>query len=379
MIAASIAEFCNAESERMAGFFFNRHAPGRNDESLVVSTLVYQFAQRSPEFQRRVAKVIEGDKIILSRPLEAQILALVVCPLNEMVDNGGNLNEIPNVIIIDGLDECTDPKSQHEVLKNFKVAAEQIRFLLLFLIFSREEKAIRDFFNKPSIRPMSDRINLDEKYTPDADIQMFLQSKFNDIVRNHPAGAHLPTPWPSEADIDRLVEKSSGQFIYASTVVEFVESPHHSPKERLSIVFGLTVTPDEESPFAELDSLYREILSAVADFNVKDILEALAIFFLADVRCVEKSPGAIERFLSFSPGWVRIILSDLHSAIGLPEQDDKPIRVFHASLIDFLLDRARSGEYYIDVKVAHASITRRLIKSIMQGEGSLSCYLILMY
>ena len=361
------------------GFFFNRHAPGRNDETLVVSTLVYQLTQYSPELRRRVAKAIERDKIILSRPLEAQILSLVVRPLNEMVADGTNPREIPNVIILDGLNECTDPKSQREVLKILKVAAEQIHFPLLFLIFSREDKAIREFFNKPSIRPMSDRIILNEKYHPDADIRIYLQSRFNDIALNHPAGAHLPTPWPSDADIDRLVEKSSGQFIYASTVAEFIESPHHSPEERLNIVFGLATTPDEESPFTELDVFYRQIFSAVANFNVKDILEALSILFLADVECIEKSPRAIERFLSFSPGRVRIILSDLHSAIGLPEEDDGPIRVFHASLIDFLLDPARSGDYYIDVNAAHASITRRLIKFIMQEEGSPSSHIILIY
>ena len=32
---------------------------GRNDENLVVSTLVYQLTQCSPELRRRVAKVIE--------------------------------------------------------------------------------------------------------------------------------------------------------------------------------------------------------------------------------------------------------------------------------------------------------------------------------
>jgi len=361
------------------GFFFNRHTPGRNDKTLVVLTLVYQLTQCSPQLRQRVATAIESDDSILSRSLEAQILALVVRPLNEMVYKGADPHGIPNVIILDGLNECTNSDSQREILKSFEVAAEQSHFPLLFLIFSQEDKAIRDFFNKPSIRPMSNRIILNEKYHPDADIRIYLQSKFNDIALNHPAGAHLPTPWPSDADIDRLVEKSSGQFIYASTVVEFIESPHHSPEERLNIVFGLAATSDEESPFAELDVLYRQIFSAVAKFNVKDTLEALSIYFLTDAECVEKSPRAIERFLSFSPGRVRIILSDLHSAVGLPEEDDGPIRVFHASLIDFLLDPARSGDYYIDVNAAHASITRRLIKSITQGKGSPSCHIMLIY
>ena len=160
---------------------------------------------------------------------------------------------------------------------------------------------------------MSDRIILNQKCNLDADNRMYhdLQSKFVDILLNHPAGAHLPMPWSSDADIDRLVEKSSGQFIYASSVVEFIESP-------TPIVFGLAASRDEESPFAELDALYRQIFTAVANFNLKDILEALSIFFLADAKCVKKSPRNIERFLPgpFSPGRVRITLSDLHSEIG---------------------------------------------------------------
>ncbi|KIM47081.1 hypothetical protein M413DRAFT_269136 [Hebeloma cylindrosporum] len=298
-----------------------------------------------------------------------------------MINEGDfdNPQEIPNVFILDGLNECTDPKSQREILKTLKVAAEQLHYPLLFLIFSREDKPIRDFFNKSSMRRMSNRIILNEKYHPDADIRIYLQSKFNDIALNHPAGAHLPLPWPSGEDIDRLVEKSSGQFIYASTVIEFIESHHHSPEERLNIVFGLAPTPDKDTPFTELDALYRQIFHSVPNFNVKDILEVLAVFFLADAECVEKSPRGIERFLSLSPGRVRILLGDLHSAVGLPEEDDGPIGVFHASLIDFLLDCTRSGEYYIDVKAAHASITRRLLMSIMEGKGFPSYHPIFMY
>jgi len=131
---------------------------------------------------------------------------------------------------------------------------------------------------------MSDRIVLNEDYHADEDIRIYLQSKFHDITLNHPARAHLPTPWPSGADIDRLVEKSSGQFIYASTVTEFIGSHHHSPAERLDIVFGLAATPDEELPFAELDALYHQMFSAVATVNVKDTLEVLSILFLADIK-----------------------------------------------------------------------------------------------
>jgi hypothetical protein len=181
----------------MAGaFFFNRQAPGCDDKTLVVSTLVYQLVQCSPELRRRVAKAIETDNRIFSRSLEAQILGLVVRPLNEMVDDDANPHKIPDVVILDGLNECTNSESQREILKSLEVAAKQIHFPLLFLIFSREDNAIRDFFNKSSIRPISKRIILDEKYHPEADIRIYLQSKFNDIALNHPVGARLPSTSP---------------------------------------------------------------------------------------------------------------------------------------------------------------------------------------
>ena len=83
VIAGTIAKICHAKLGRMAGgFFFNRHACGRNDETLIVSTLVYQLTQCSPEFRRRISKAIEKNKIFLSRPLEVQILALAVRPPN---------------------------------------------------------------------------------------------------------------------------------------------------------------------------------------------------------------------------------------------------------------------------------------------------------
>lgn len=139
---------------------------------------------------------------------------------------------------------------------------------------------------------MSDRIVLNEDYHADTDIRIYLQLKFHETTLSHPARAHLPTPWPSVADIDWLVEKSFGQVIYAPTVIKFIKSHHHSPEERLDIVFELAATPDQESPFAELDSFYRQMFSAVATVN--DTLEVFSILFLADAEYVENSPRAIE-------------------------------------------------------------------------------------
>ena len=110
---------------------------------------------------------------------------------------------------------------------------------LCFLIASRPEHRIRQAF-KNSPGSLSFSITLDDTYQLDDDIRVFLQSTFDEIKRNHPSRAHLSASWsrPSWADILRLVNKSSGQFIFASTVAKSVNSHRHWLPDRLKIIFG---------------------------------------------------------------------------------------------------------------------------------------------
>ena len=96
---------------------------------------------------------------------------------------------------------------------------------------------------------------LDDSYLPDADIKLFLEANFDVIKRDHPLRHQLPGSWPSSLEIDHIVRKSSGQFIYASTVMKYVESSRHWPTDRLEIIFGI-MSRGKDTPFADLDGLY---------------------------------------------------------------------------------------------------------------------------
>jgi len=48
---------------------------------------------------------------------------------------------------------------------------------------------------------MTNRIALDDKYDPDADIERYLRSAFDDIGRRHPLSRHFPEAWPSDEEI----------------------------------------------------------------------------------------------------------------------------------------------------------------------------------
>ena len=372
-IAQTIAELYFKWKKLAATFFFSRNAVTRNNEFMLIATLVYQLVNSFPEMRDHVERRIERDPIILDLSLEAQVEALLIQPLDrvlrEKARREGDEDSIylshPRLVILDGLDECGDGNTQKYILEVLSRAVIQMSFPLIFLTTSRPEPAIRNSFNKVSMSSITTRLPLDNTYEPDADIKVVIESKCKEIRETHPARASLPSTWPSDHEIEQLVTKSSGQFIYTSTVLKFIESPKHRPQDRLNIILGISVS-ENEAPFAELDALYRQLFSTVID--VDKLRDVFSVILLA--THVPKTQAGIEEFLSYSPGTVDILFSDLSSIIALPlpeEADGKhEIQILHASLTDFLYDRSRSVDMFVDVEVAHAFIAIRLIRRFNQ-------------
>jgi hypothetical protein len=361
-IAQSIAEMCFQQGKLAASFFFSRNASGRDNETQFISTLVYQLVLAIPEVKDAANKALQDDPLLLSRSLHVQAESLITKPLNDLLTSGsdnGFQHPRPRLIIVDGLDECGQAKNQRYVLDVLSIVAKDLIYPLLFLVASRPEQVIRDSFSEESMCSITTRLALDDTYQPNTDIKRFLRSKFHKIMMSHPAGPDIPSGWPSDKDIMRLVRKSSGQFIYASTVVKFVESTCHHPQERLNIVFGL-VTPEIVTPFAELDALYNQILSTVVQIEkTLDIFTVLMSFSQLPPR-----PDILDHFFSYQAGQTRAILSDLHSILYIPPKDDRKekIKILHASLYDFLLDAKRSGRFFIDLVKSRTTIARKILE-----------------
>jgi hypothetical protein len=270
------------------------------------------------------------------------------------------------LIILDGLDECCTTSSQTHILNALSTAVKHLHIQLCFLIASRPEQHIREVFNDQNgIGSLSFSIALDDTYQPDDDIEIFLQSTFDEIKCKHPSRAHIPVSWPSSKDIQRLVEKSSGQFIFASTVAKYVNSHRHWPPDRLKVIFGQS-EPGRETPFAELDSLYHLMLSSIADIEkVKDVLMILILRpFQGNLFNFRNRATLIEAFLFYRPGEIDTILADLHSIIDVPHPRDefRELEFFHSSLPDFLLDRSRSKDFFLDQGAAYAKLTQLAVR-----------------
>ena len=364
-IAQTIAELLEEAGLLAAAFFFSRNAPGRDDKTPLVATLIYQLVKSIPEIRAHVLEAVEGDPALFSCSIEAQIEALIIKPLNAVASDkilALALLSRPRLIILDGMDECRTTSAQTHILNALSTAVKRLHIPLCFIVTSRPEQDIRQMFNDQNgLGSLSFSIALDDTYRPDDDIRIFLQSTFDEIKRQHPSKAHLPASWPSPQDIWRLVQKSSGQFIFASTVAKYINSHRHWPPDRLEIIFGQS-HPDQETPFAELDSLYRFILSSVTD--IEKARDIIAFLVLRPLRYGALTTRVIEQFLFYRPGEAEMILSDLHSIISVPSPESgfSGIWFFHASLPDFLLDQSRSMDLFLDQGMAYAKFTSLFVK-----------------
>ena len=363
-IAQTIAELCYELKLLAASFFFSRTATGRSDDSRLIATLTYQLCLSIPEIRTYVEDAVELDPNIFSLSPEHQLQKMIIEPLSHLRDNANQDRGriYPRLIVIDGLDECAPATYvQRYVLQ---ILAEKLPIPMLFLVASRPEPHIRAFFTAEPMALITATLDLDDSYLPDADIKVFLKAKFDAIKRGHPLRCELPESWPSAANFDHLVRKSSGQFIYASTVMKYIESPRHWPTDRLEIIFGI-MNRGNDTPFAELDALYTHIFSSVEDIN--KVLEVFSVLLLVKTSRVRKSVAFIEDLLGLRNGDLNVTLVDLHSILDIPAKAEPgEIRVLHASLGDFLLDQARSGKYHVHQGHSHAGLARHLIRCISQ-------------
>ncbi|KAF9550446.1 hypothetical protein CPC08DRAFT_322895 [Agrocybe pediades] len=348
-IARSVAERASKEGLLLGTFFFGAADTTRNHVGRLVATLTYQICTIFPKFRHIVSTVIEDDPLIFSRSLNTQFTTLLIRPLLIIFANHSGSTQIPHLIIIDGLDECSASKDSQRDLVFTLQEVTSFTTLIRFLVCSRPESHLNSAFSSSRMANIHYNIFLDDDYSAHQDIHSYLEDKFREIKEGHVFKHQFPTTWPSPDIIRDLADKSSGQFIYASTVVRYIESPKHRPNQRLDAILNLR-PPFKDPPFTELDTLYRHIISKAEDpSTVLDILAFPVLygeFYVTD----------LERILQLEEGDVEVTLADLQSLVTI--DSNMKVKVLHKSLEDFLCDSQRAGDFYLDlsaVQVQHAA------------------------
>ncbi|KIL61646.1 hypothetical protein M378DRAFT_847127 [Amanita muscaria Koide BX008] len=341
-----------------ATFFFFRSDPIRNDGNRLFPTLAWQMALSVPTAKDLITSSLEDYPDLPRKAIEVQFDRLIAQPfLTISSDESASPTSI-RVIIIDGLDECSDVKLQQRILKLIGNAVANSRFPLRFVISSRPEAHIEDFFAQFQYPTLQiDLANVEAAYR---DIKTYLTSEFARIAIEQELD---PKVWPGQRIIDTLVSKSSGQFVYASTVIKYVGAEYESAVERLNIILGLKPSTGK-SPFSELDALFREILQRQPD---QDFLRDFLAISAACRALSEHLHEDRAMLLGLSEKGLCRKLRGMHSLLKF----EPFIDVHHKSFLDFLDDPSRSGEYHVSEHCANKRymelITDKLVKAVSKA------------
>ena len=237
---------------------------------------------------------------------------------------------------------------------------------LRFLIGSRPESHIRDSFDQESLYTVTRRVILDEKFNPGRDIEVFLRDGFAKICANNSILSHVEHPWPGEGVIDLLVQRSSGQFIYAATVLKFVGAKFCSPTKQLALV----LKPDATA-FSDLDQLYTQILSVYP--SVVKIVHVLGIISVSHGERTE----VMEDIFGMEEGELQLVLHGLSSLMKDSDEDEHFLNsratsyviphFAHASFGDYLFDLSRSGPFHVNRQEYENQLTMRSFALIIQS------------
>ncbi|KAJ7715965.1 hypothetical protein B0H16DRAFT_1477050 [Mycena metata] len=289
-------------------FFFKRHHLTRGNAKVLFTTLAYQLAENYGQFRAVISEAVERQPSLVQRDMEVQLEYLLVKPRRILVDAPPS-----RIFLVDGLDECEGEETQEQILQLMGDAVQQSHGGFRFLVASRPESHIREVINALRVGGLINSVNINQSLD---DVRMSL---------------HVPTPWPSSEILDHLVKKSSGYFVYASTVIKFVDDSYSRPTERLETLQKLHL-PDDDRPFEALDQLYFQMLSRVpARFRSRlcDILQCLVLGITR--------PRDIDPTLGLQCGDTQLILRSLHSVLKVDTDEDwVPISFHHASFLDFL-------------------------------------------
>ena len=383
-ILQAIAEFLCSPSgsgQNLGGsFFFSRGKNGRDQGHFLFSTIAYQLALKVPGLRQHVNRIMESDPTLHTKSMVVQLQNLIV-------DAFHDLSPPPQrsyLVIIDGLDECHDKATQQLILRLLCEVITVHKLPLRFLIGSRPESHIRTSFDHGSLYSITHRVVLDETFNPRKDIQVFLQDGFAKICAENSILSHVEQPWPSEGIIDLLVQRSSGQFIYAATVLKFVGADFFSPTKQLALV----LKPDP-SAFSDLDQLYTQILSVYPTaVNIVQVLGFIITFdnkelpeMIEDILGMEETfdnkelPEVIEDILGMEEGELKQVLRGL-SSLMKDENGERRLHkgvipyviphFAHASFSDYLFNSSRSGPFYVNRQEYGNQVTIRSFALIMQ-------------
>ena len=363
-----------------SGFFCKRDDVVLGDPATCWRTIASNLARCDPIIAKRMAENIRGRRVDPGRAdIELHFKYLIEDPLREAwrrrvetlaemhfdtenewdreSANDGRLIAGLPVVVLDALDECGSDGSQsaqRQTFINTLTKWARLPRSLKLVVTSRDHKIPKSF------RDVCRCIVLTTGHVaePEAinDVGVFLRTRFATIAEN----SLLPPNWPGEFIIEHLIRRAAGLFVWADTLVKFVEQG--IPNMRLqSILQG-------QNEHERLDELYRQVMSLSFENATANELEIYRRVVGAVVLAkIPLRKHDLRHFMGREEeeGSITYIIRSLSSVISMGAEDE-PIHISHLSFTEFICDPRRCGERFVIHRGVHERIMTLACLQIMR-------------
>jgi len=345
-LAHSICASLHDQKKLAGAFFCRRDDPKLSEPRNVLPTLIYKLAEIFPPFRKIVANCLRNDTNLTPESMKSSLFL-------ELLDN---LPKHPNdflVFVIDAFDECGDDRSRPRLLRLLIGAATRASWLKI-IITSRPEADIGQFFDG---LPQSSYLGYDLGTDQEAngDLRSFARGEFELVARK----CYLPTPWPEESLLDRIILRADGLFIFIKTLVRALER-RANPTELLEATSeeaGVGLKP--------LYGLYSNILKSRIVHSKAEFQRVIGVVLSAApyrVLCEETIAKLAEVEANVVKKWV----DDLSSLLYRDEGANGGIRVRHLSISDFFVSDFCPCDYRINCQDANVQLGIACLKTMVR-------------
>ncbi|KAK4652665.1 NACHT and WD40-domain containing NOD-like receptor 5 [Podospora pseudocomata] len=369
-ISRTVAQSFADQNLLGASFFFKRGEKDRSKAALLFTTIATQLIVKEPSSASYIKAAIEADPYVTSKRLEEQFKKLILKPLESL---RGSLDDIKTIVlVIDALDECERDDDIRVIISLLSQAKSLISVRLRAFLTSRPELPIRLGFNK--IKGEYQDLVLHEipKSIIEHDIAAYLDSELAEIRNDYndlsPGGQQLPHDWPGPQIVQDLVKMAVPLFIFAATVCRFIRDPAWcDPGDQLAKILEYQ-SGTQESEIDKLDATYRPVLDRLlvgSEVSKRSLLDEFRMVVGPIVLLAEPLPiCSLARLLDIQEKVVIRRLEPLHSVLSVPVSPTSPVRMFHLSFHDFLVDPNKQGTnpFWIDRGATHEKIAIRCLE-----------------
>ncbi|KAK1219866.1 hypothetical protein PQX77_017389 [Marasmius sp. AFHP31] len=345
------AKYMNAGT-LACSFFFSREDPEINHPRYFALAIAHGLASSNEDLQQLINDTIRLQPRLLGASMEAQFAHLVARPL---LQGKASKRPVTLLVVISGLDECTEMKGQQCVLS---VVASAVKdgLPLRFLICSQPNDHLWGHFNNASHTKF---LLLDGDAVAHQRVRNILTNGFRGLQSAKKLQQiSMPRRWPSNREVETLVETAMGSTEFAHTLVRFLEY-HPYPQRQLEEILKRPGSSLQNMPPISLNtplySLYTHIMESTIGPYVPgkrslDILTSIATLHATSPAKKTLLPRHLitRDFLEllWDDSTVADKLRGLRSC--LLERPGGEIKAYHSSFLQYLLllPGESLGEHY---------------------------------